>query len=197
MKIKIDVGSGRNIFFTSDWHCGHTNILRFDERPFPNLRDMHEALVMNWNDVVKPEDVVFYMGDLHLGKPELGLSIMSRLCGEIHFIMGNHDEFKEIKKIPNIASINDIVDLRVLNSPYGKDVHFELCHYPMYSWNRKPHGSYHIHAHSHHGLSLDEIHQNNRIVDAGCNGWGYTPISYHQVIKDLSKIDYKISSNHH
>ena len=30
-------------FFISDLHIGHANVIRFDQRPFANLSEMHEA----------------------------------------------------------------------------------------------------------------------------------------------------------
>ena len=47
----------QDIFFTSDLHLGHENIIRFCDRPFANANAMNEALVERWNAVVKDNDV--------------------------------------------------------------------------------------------------------------------------------------------
>ena len=62
----------QNIFFTSDFHVGHTNVIRFDGRPFKDVDEMNQSLIDNWNSVVGDEDVVFYLGDLsHRCRPEM------------------------------------------------------------------------------------------------------------------------------
>ena len=38
-----------NIWFTSDQHWGHTNIIRFSERPFADVESMNEALIETWH----------------------------------------------------------------------------------------------------------------------------------------------------
>lgn len=38
-------------FYTSDLHIGHKAILTFDNRPFFTLKEMHEAIIKNWNEL--------------------------------------------------------------------------------------------------------------------------------------------------
>lgn len=64
MNFKFD-GSG--VFFTSDTHFNHANIIRFCNRPFKDVSHMNEAIISNWNRVVGPEDIVFHLGDFCLG----------------------------------------------------------------------------------------------------------------------------------
>ncbi len=52
-----------NIWFTSDTHFGHANIIRFCDRPFKDIQEMNERLIANWNAVVRPGDSVYHMGD--------------------------------------------------------------------------------------------------------------------------------------
>ena len=37
----------KQIFFTSDWHMGHANSIKFDNRPFKDLDDMHKSIIRN------------------------------------------------------------------------------------------------------------------------------------------------------
>jgi len=195
MKIKIDVSDGKNVFFISDFHIGHRNVIRFDDRPFltedgqPDLEMMHTTIVENWNRVVKKSDVVFYLGDLCFGRVGQALSIVKSLNGTIHFIMGNHDRFKDIQSYNRFNTINDYVDLTI-KSDVDATYHFTLMHYPIYSWNRASHGSFHVHGHTHQNLhhgESGEYYVGRRAFDAGCNGIDYTPISYKDVIEMLDK----------
>jgi hypothetical protein len=64
-------------------------------------------------------------------------------------------------------------------------------HYPIYSWNKSHHGSYHVHGHCHGNLHHGEdanYYWNRRVIDAGCMLHDYKPISYTQVIENLSHV---------
>lgn len=78
------------IFFTSDTHFGHANIIKFCKRPFLNVDDMNEALVENWNKVVPEDGIVFHLGDFAFGGSNVWNEITPRLNGQIHLILGNH-----------------------------------------------------------------------------------------------------------
>ena len=51
-----------HLFFTSDTHFHHANIIRFCDRPFRDVEEMDEILIRNWNEVVGPEDTIFHLG---------------------------------------------------------------------------------------------------------------------------------------
>lgn len=194
MKIKVDVGNGNDVFFISDFHLFHKNVIKFDGRPFnkrdgtPDVEQMHRTIIDNWNDTVTDNDIVFYLGDLCFGRKEWANSIIFALRGKIHFIMGNHDDYKDIVSYNRFETVNDYVDLNILNSDIDKNLHFALMHYPIYSWNRAHHGSYMIHGHCHgnlhHGESAD-FYVGRKVIDVGCNLINYTPISYTEVINKL------------
>ena len=88
-----------NIFFTSDTHFGHKNIIKFIDydgnrvRPFDTWEEADEIMVQNWNSVVKPEDKVYFLGDLCFNR-NYGDKLMPRLLGKKCLIRGNHDLFK-------------------------------------------------------------------------------------------------------
>ena len=88
-----------NIFFTSDTHFGHKNMIKFIDydgnrvRPFDTWEEADEIMVQNWNSVVKPEDKVYFLGDLCFNR-NYGDKLMPRLLGKKCLIRGNHDLFK-------------------------------------------------------------------------------------------------------
>ena len=194
MKIRIDVSDGKNVFFISDFHLFHKNVIKFDNRPFvtkdnaPELPAMHKAIITNWNSVVGKNDVVFYLGDLCFGRPEWADEVIWGLNGKIHYIMGNHDEYNDITNYKRFETVADLVDLKILNSPLGKETHVVLCHYPIYSWNKAHHGSYHVHGHCHgnlhHGEGSD-YYVGRKVIDVGCNLIDYTPIAYTKAIEKM------------
>ena len=83
--------NGSGVFFTSDTHFNHTNIIRFCSRPFKDVEHMNETLIANWNRVVGPDNIVFHLGDFCLGGSAEWTKILKRLNGKIYLIAGNHD----------------------------------------------------------------------------------------------------------
>lgn len=88
MNFKFD---GSRVYFTSDTHFNHTNILRYCQRPFRNVDEMNEQMIANWNETVGEDDVIFHLGDFCLGGAAEWTKILDRLNGKIYLIMGNHD----------------------------------------------------------------------------------------------------------
>lgn len=88
MNYKFD---GSKVYFTSDTHFYHSNIIGFCKRPFKNVEDMNETLIENWNRVVSQDDIVFHLGDFCMGGSHEWTKILNRLNGKIYLILGNHD----------------------------------------------------------------------------------------------------------
>ena len=86
-----------NIWFTSDTHFCHENIIRFSGRPFANAAEMNEELIRRWNETVPEDGIVFHLGDFCMGGSRDWNDIIFRLHGKIYLILGNHD-MKNIKQ---------------------------------------------------------------------------------------------------
>ncbi len=79
------------LWFTSDLHVGHGNIIGYSGRPFGDVEAMNRALVDGWNDCVDPDDEVWVLGDFALGRIETTLPMARELHGRKHLLAGNHD----------------------------------------------------------------------------------------------------------
>lgn len=85
-------------WFISDTHFGHSNILKFNRndgkplREFSSIEEMDEKIIKNWNDVVRPQDRIYHMGDVVINRRYL--NVLSRCSGKKVLIKGNHDIFK-------------------------------------------------------------------------------------------------------
>lgn len=130
------------IYFTSDLHFGHKNILQFQKnRKFESIEEMDKTLIKNWNNKVKDNDEIYILGDFTLKKDEeYILNILNQLNGKKYLIKGNHDYWvkKEILS-SEFEWIKDYYELK-----YNKEK-FILCHYPFIDWNgSRNNSSYHI-----------------------------------------------------
>lgn len=84
-------------FLTSDEHYWHEAIIEFCDRPFKNIENMNNSLIRLHNEVVGPDDIVYHLGDLFWWGPQKQSkleSIIQKLNGEHHLILGNHDRLK-------------------------------------------------------------------------------------------------------
>jgi len=211
MRLHIDLTEGKvekNVFFTSDWHLFHTNVLRFDNRPFDNLNEMHKAIINNWNDIVTDDDIVIYLGDLSFARSKERGDVESMvwgLNGEIHYVIGNHDKFDDIQKIGKFKSVQDYLEVKITHM-YDKghniiektESMFCCMHYPIYSWNKKHHGAFMVHGHTHGNLHHGEdasFYTDRRVIDVGCMLHDYKPVGFNEVISKLSHVDYNIKNN--
>lgn len=78
------------IFFTSDHHFWHANVIRYCQRPFTTVEEMNEKMIAEWNSVVMPEDTVYYLGDFSMAFRSVEL-FTKRLNGTKILYAGNHD----------------------------------------------------------------------------------------------------------
>jgi calcineurin-like phosphoesterase family protein len=204
MRLNIDLTQGKvkpNVFFTSDFHLFHKNVLKFDKRPFNDVQEMHQVIEERWNETVNDNDYVIYLGDLAFARREEKVEVegmLWRLKGKIHFVMGNHDKWEEIKKLPRLESVQDYLEVRIATMEENKsgalerkETLFTCMHYPIFSHNKAHHGSYHVHGHTHGNLHHGEdanYYVNRRAIDAGCMLHDYRPISYLDVIEKLKEV---------
>lgn len=82
---------GDKLFFVSDNHYGHSNIIGFCKRPFENVEEMDKKLIENWNNKVPKDGIVFHLGDFAWGGFNFWKKIREQLNGDIILIKGNHD----------------------------------------------------------------------------------------------------------
>lgn len=129
-------------FLVSDTHFGHKGVCHFLNedgsklRPWDNPDDMDEDMVKFWNDIVKPGDKVYHIGDVVINRR--ALTILSRLNGDKVLIKGNHDIFKlhDYTKY-----FRDVRGYHVMNN-------FILSHIPVHP-DSKGRFSGNIHGHLH------------------------------------------------
>lgn len=88
------------VYLYSDPHFSHAGACRFMRadgvtkmRPFDDVQEMDEHLVERFNDTVRPNDKVYFLGDVVINKKALD-AIMPRLHGDKVLIRGNHDIYK-------------------------------------------------------------------------------------------------------
>lgn len=161
----------RQIWFTSDLHFGHANIIKEDysNRPFDSLEEMEEGLISNWNEVVNPKDTVYVLGDIAYGR---GAKSPEHYLGQLHghkfVIRGNHDPKRDIK---GCGWTRDVYMLK------AGGARLWLSHYAHARWPGSHKGTIHLFGHSH-----GDFEGLGKSMDVGVDAQGYYPIDLDTVL---------------
>lgn len=173
-------------FFTSDLHLGHARVIEYSQRPFQNIEEHDEALIANWNRVVRPQDNLYFLGDLSFWPPRQAKELIARLNGRKHWIRGNHDHDGLVSACKeHFVWVRDLEKVRVADpsAPQGWR-HIVLCHYAMRVWTLRHHGAWHLYGHSHGSLPDDP---ESLSFDVGVDCHGYAPVEYETVKQIMAR----------
>lgn len=172
------------VWATADEHFGHHNIIDFCHRPFKDIYEMREKLISNHNEVVKPGDRVFHVGDMFwrtLINKE-ALDIRYRLNGQHFYIFGNHDEvFHRSEQVrSSFIWCKERFNLNIKGYP-----NIVLDHYAGRTWLGSHRGSWQLYGHSHgelHEFKQGEHHDDSNFqLDVGVDCWNYYPVNLDQI----------------
>ena len=169
-------------WITSDTHFSHNKILEYDSRPFKNIEEHDEILIQNWNNHIKENDSIYFLGDFSLCSKEKTLKIFNRLHGKFNgVIRGNHDSGENAFK-HKVGWYKDLHHTKINGQKCT------LCHYALLTWPKLS-KSWCLHGHSHDGLYDDP---NTYRLDIGLDATARRQCSVHYTgrIKpeDISKL---------
>ena len=187
----------KSINATSDWHIGHLNSIKFDQRPFTDLDHMHRVLINNYNAQVPEDGLCYFAGDMGLTNSTTLKEVIAQLNGTKVLILGNHDK--------GHAAMYDLGFDVVVNSVTlyiaGERVTISHCPLPGLfrentegmrncepgdNWHgEKRHreysvtdeGQFHLHGHIHSGPANDKLKIDGRQYDIGVPANNYRPVS--------------------
>jgi calcineurin-like phosphoesterase family protein len=173
-------------------------VIKYDGRPFKDVTEMNESLIENWNHYIDTNDIVFYLGDLSFDRSgKQTQEIVNRLNGKIHYVLGNHDDERDIRKLGRFETISDYINLSVPDEDNPrKRQGIMMMHYPILSWDKAHHGDWHLHGHCHQSLvKQNPEYYKRKVLDMGCNGWDYCPVHYTDVKqimvnKEIERVDH-------
>ena len=170
------------IWFTSDEHYGHKNMLTYEDRPFDNVDILKSELIDRSNAVVKPNDEVWHIGDFSMfgrERPEYFKGILSRLNGRHHLVLGNHDRLKPFTYVRlGFASVHTAMQL-----PNIDDYRIILAHDPAtYVAMSKDTVLLCGHVHS----LFSDLLPKERVINVGVDVRNFTPISIEEIIDILN-----------
>jgi calcineurin-like phosphoesterase family protein len=181
-----------DVWFTADLHLGHGNIIKYCNRPFMTPEEAERArcdprgkwrvsaetvqrhddtLIDTLNMCVEKKDVVWIVGDFCMGGLHEARMYRNRIrCQTVYLVWGNHDHRA-------VASVfTDAVE-QCMYTIDNQDVW--LNHYPLRTWNRRFHGSWHVYGHVHGRLQAEDAADDSSLTrDVGVDACDYRPISF-------------------
>jgi calcineurin-like phosphoesterase family protein len=176
-------------FYTADTHFGHQLMLdpKACGRPFADTREMDEFLIRQWNSVVKPDDLVYHLGDVFFGMQDEGRcrAIFSRLQGRKILILGNHDYKKTNVVHPLLESLG-WEDIAQHYQTTDEGQHLFLSHYAQRTWPKIRKGGWHFFGHCHGSLSAMG---RSRDVGVDCPDTGYAPRTFKQLTAGMKSVE--------
>lgn len=138
------------IYFTSDLHLQHQNIISYCQRPFANIAEMDATLIANWNNRVQDSDLVYVIGDLVMGVKDNIPALIQQLRGQIILIAGNHDYDRRGQILKQYKQT------KIWNSPVYSELYTEvdgiklyLRHIPDTNFIPNERAQYHFTGHVH------------------------------------------------
>ncbi len=189
------------IFFYSDPHYGHTNVLKFCPRGYDNINQMHKDYIKLYNKTIPKDGVCIWVGDCFFFGKEKSREIMQQLNGTKVLVRGNHDNKHAYMYSLGFDFVVDYLELHIA----GQSV--KVKHYPpkytnnrLIQWfkfnilkHKKPRyfdrypskdGRWLIHGHTH---SDEKVNAKHKSIHVGVDAWSGTPVSLRQIEKILQK----------
>ena len=179
--------SKSEVFFTSDTHFGHSNIIKYCARPFDTTNNMDEALINNWNAKVPEDGIVYHFGDFAWGSINYWEKIREQLNGEIILVYGNHDE----KYLNNERMYKLFKEVTPQKKIWINKIPIYMNHYPFLCFGGSYKGlgaTWQLFGHVHSNPRSEEGLDHKRLVncfptqyDVGVDNNNFTPISFDEL----------------
>lgn len=188
--------SRKGIFFTSDWHIGHENSIKFDKRPYKDLNHMHESLISNFNKQVTEDGLTYFLGDVITHSTEQAREVISRLNGTKILLVGNHDKkyescyntgFDAVMHTASMVIHNQVVTLShcPLQGVFREDTSTMKGSTEGENWHGEAknrifsvldEGQFHLHGHIHSPNGGKSTRILGRQFDVGLPGNNFRPV---------------------
>lgn len=187
------------VWFTSDNHFFHGNVIRLSQRPFSSLSEMHAHFIQEWNKRVKPTEKVYVLGDFSFANVNMTKRILDSLLGYKILIKGNHDMAAHKCIAAGFQEVHENVFERIGNERVLLS-HFP--YHPMTRYHKNKDGSVicddasmvgdrrYLHKRivddGDHWLLHGHVHntykQSGRQINVGVDVWDYKPVGHEKIL---------------
>lgn len=173
------------IYFTSDQHFGHKNIIEYCKRPFYSSKEMENTIIINFNNIVNEDDETWHLGDFSFYDLEETKRVFKSLKGTHNIVLGNHDRspaqmkeigFKEVVYNKYLTINNKKLYLRHIPNHRNHD---ERKYKDKFLVEPTESYDYFICGHVH-----EKWKQKDNIINVGVDQWNFKPITLNDVFRN-------------
>jgi len=178
------------VYFTSDLHFDHANIIRYDNRPFKDVNEMNTDLIRRWNARVKEDDTVYILGDFSWSGPQKTEEILKQLTGKKILVKGNHDNrwYR-----PGLRKYFEDVCNRLEIPISGCNYPCTLSHSPVFFHTHQHRGAVMLYGHVHNSAEHNMVESFRKTIEqleahpcymfnVGCMHWDYAPVTLEEMM---------------
>jgi len=168
-----------NYWITSDTHFGHARIINYCNRPFKDVDHMNIELARRWNERIKSDDQVIFLGDFCFknSNEERGEGLNRPapywswgLNGHITFVKGNHDRNNSLKTIISFCVINYAgEDYFCVHNPKDYDSRYKI----------------NFVGHVHNNWRFRKI-KNTVLINVSCDVTNFMPLTIDEHLKEYN-----------
>jgi calcineurin-like phosphoesterase family protein len=161
------------IWFSSDYHFQHFNILEYCKRPFKTIEEMNDKIIANHNAIVSPDDTVYFLGDFCFNKNGIKAEdFLKKMNGKFIFIKGNHDD--------NRLTINHLAVIEykgkmicLIHRPIDFEIGFDLT----------------FCGHVHQAWKFCKVSKNREdyLLNVGLDVWNFKPVSIDVLLGEFER----------
>lgn len=192
------------IYFTSDIHFGHENILKYTNRPYTSIKEHDLDIIAKYNSVVQDNDVCYFLGDIFFGYDTKGATeIIKSMKGTKVLVKGNHDKNKDIWYYSigfDVVLLNAQIKLgqKTVNlshypwrAPWYKRLYWHITSrkhrdYKSRKYKNLPQdGNWLLHGHTHRPEKVS----GNKSIHIGLDAWDCTPVSATKILELMNSLD--------
>ena len=168
------------LFFSSDLHLGHFNILRYCNRPFETIEEYNDTVVRNFNERVKDDDLVFHIGDYCFrsksgrgeGEASKAKEYQSRFKGNWIYVAGNHDRNNSLKtSIESIVIRHGGKRIKLVHKPEFADANYEL----------------NFVGHVHEKWQIKRLTEESIMYNVGVDSNNFRPLLIEEIFSNIAK----------
>lgn len=181
------------VFYTSDLHLGHENVLKYCNRPFKSIEEMDACLIANWNRRITQNDTVYVIGDFIYRNKRTPEWYLEKLNGTKYLIIGNHDRYLDSEDFEREKYFAGVSNYMVI-SDSGKRI--VLFNYPLCEWYGMHRGNLHVfgHVHSANSPTFKIVCQLEGAYDAGVDLNFYMPVTLEELIRNNALIKERLGN---